>query len=581
MEIDIRTLALTLSLSFVIQAIALYLLSLVITKYEGMNNWAVGSIGIALGFVFIFLRSLDGFEQISILLANFSHYGGLYLIYRGSKKFLAVPGQSNILRLLFIFFMVFIAVFTYVYDHQSMRIIVYSVFTANIMFFNGWVYIRYGIKSIRRSSVFIASIFFLFTAFLLFRAVFTMLREPVNDFFSYSDKLQLITFIVPICFGLLWTFGLIVAVNQKINNDLTLKSSQLDLIFQTIPDAVLITEIDTGELINTNKGFYRLTGYNKEEVIGKSVLDINLWSNPNDRNDLIASLGEKGEMFNKVYSMVNKSGQEVPVLISVVTFNNNDKEYLLSVIRDISVMKEKEVEIALKNKALERLNAEKDKFFSILAHDLRSPFASMQSLAEVLSNKSFNFNIEQMQELAASIYQTAQTTNELLEDLLDWSGIRRGTKDFKPCHTTFESIMSHTLSGMKQLATNKQIELLNHIPGNTSVCADPFMLQSIMRNLISNAIKFTPHGGNIRLGLSLDDLNQQVFYVADSGIGMDQELIDSLFRIDMKNNRLGTDGESSSGLGLLLCKEFVDKHGGAIWVESQPRKGSTFYFTIG
>jgi signal transduction histidine kinase len=246
----------------------------------------------------------------------------------------------------------------------------------------------------------------------------------------------------------------------------------------------------------------------------------------------------------------------------------------------IMVTQKMHSEVAESGKLLKSLNKQKDTFFSILAHDLRGPFASMINLSEVLTEGSDHLTPLQKREITISLYKTAVSTNELLEDLLEWSGIHRGMKTFHPTETEFGKIMSHTFSSIKMSASNKNIELVVKIPDNIVIYTDHYMFQTIFRNLIINAIKFTSEGGSIVLQLEKDTYEDQVFSVTDNGIGMNREIIDSLFRIDVKSNRPGTNGEISTGFGLLLCKEFVEKHGGTIWAESEEGKGSKFFFSL-
>jgi len=238
-------------------------------------------------------------------------------------------------------------------------------------------------------------------------------------------------------------------------------------------------------------------------------------------------------------------------------------------------------EIVLKTKELEAMILDKDKFFSILAHDLRGPIATTVSMTELMIDGSYNFSKEDLLRLSVSLNKSAHSTNELLENLLEWTGLHRGLKTFSPIKTSFAELMVPFLPPLMETAKNKQITLNNDIPDDTAIFADPHMIQTVFRNLIINAIKFTPEGGCIKLSVHNNENGQMFFSIKDSGIGMDQDTLNTLFRIDFKNNRSGTNGEPSSGLGLLLCKEFIEKHGGSIWVESEVDKGSTFSFNLG
>jgi len=168
----------------------------------------------------------------------------------------------------------------------------------------------------------------------------------------------------------------------------------------------------------------------------------------------------------------------------------------------------------------------------------------------------------------------------LLENLLEWSRMQQGLVSFAPEKTQFFQLVEAIKPIASEPAKTKEIELTFDIPVELSVFADSIMVQSVMRNLISNAIKFTPKGGRVSVSAKATIDNGVEFSVHDTGIGMSPAMIDNLFRLDLPTNRKGTEGEPSTGLGLMICKDFIDKHSGKLWVESEEGKGSIFYFTL-
>jgi len=247
---------------------------------------------------------------------------------------------------------------------------------------------------------------------------------------------------------------------------------------------------------------------------------------------------------------------------------------------DITDRVRDEAEIKLKNEELQKTVAEKDKFFSIIAHDLKSPFNSFLGYTELMVDELDNMSLKQIQSMAVDMKKSANNLYNLLENLLHWSRIKMGNYSFNPDLFILKSKINDSLDQVFEQASKKTVEIKTRIPDDLMIYADPNMLCSIIRNLVFNAVKFTPTGGEITISAKTAANNQVEISVADTGIGMGDELVSKLFRLDEKTSRQGTDGEPSSGLGLLLCKEFVDKHGGKIWVESKEDKGSTFYFTI-
>ncbi len=247
---------------------------------------------------------------------------------------------------------------------------------------------------------------------------------------------------------------------------------------------------------------------------------------------------------------------------------------------DITESKEADEKIRLKNEELLKVNAEKDKFFSIIAHDLRSPLSSFLGFTELMVEDLPNMKLENLQEMAVSMQSTAESLYRLLENLLQWAKIQRGMVTYDPEVFSLLKIVNESLTMVQELVQRKNITIHCDIPAGLEVFVDSNILQTVLRNLISNAAKFTCKGGSISLAAKASDSQQIEVSVSDTGIGMSPEMLNHLFEINNKLNHKGTEGEQSSGLGLILCKELVEKLGGRIWVESQEGVGSQFSFTI-
>jgi len=243
-------------------------------------------------------------------------------------------------------------------------------------------------------------------------------------------------------------------------------------------------------------------------------------------------------------------------------------------------IQEKNTAIERKNEELLKTNAEKDKFFSIIAHDLRSPFNGFLGLTQIMTEELSTLTMDEIQEIAERLNSSATNLFKLLENLLEWARIQQGLIPFKPALTHLKLIVNECVEMIHESAKIKEIEIDYDIPSDLEIFADRKMLQTVIRNLVSNAVKFTPKGGKINILTNTKSEKSVEISITDTGIGMSPKIVDNLFKPDVQTSRLGTEGESSTGLGLLLCKEFVAKHGGEIRVESEQGKGSTFYFTI-
>lgn len=264
-------------------------------------------------------------------------------------------------------------------------------------------------------------------------------------------------------------------------------------------------------------------------------------------------------------------------------YSIRDVQFLDSVGSQIAMAVERkfaEEDIQKRNEELSKANTEKDKFFTIIAHDLRAPFSGFLGLTQIMAQELPNLTMAQVHEIALNMSKSATNLYRLLENLLEWSQIQKGSIPFNPTAIQLRELVDECLALVLETSKSKKIEISCDISEDITVFADSPILQSVLRNLVSNALKFTRKGGKVRVSAKTTFENTVEIAVQDTGIGMDQTMVDNLFRIDVQTKRKGTEGEPSTGLGLLLCKEFVEKHGGTIWAESEVGKGSTFFFSI-
>ena len=248
-------------------------------------------------------------------------------------------------------------------------------------------------------------------------------------------------------------------------------------------------------------------------------------------------------------------------------------------LEDITERKCAEELLQQKNNELQQLNAQKDKFFSIIAHDLKSPFNSIIGFSGILLEKVNEKDIDGLREYAEIITHSSQKAMNLLMNLMVWSHSQTGRMNFNPEYFDLKSLLWEVLEIYKDNAAQKSIHINQEISIQSPVYGDKGMLSTILRNLLSNALKFTPDGGNIQIIVHVSSTEVSVS-IKDSGIGMKPALIEKLFRIDSSYTQPDTKGERGTGLGLVICKEFVDKHKGRINIESEPGEGSVFQIIL-
>ncbi|MCX6333526.1 MAG: ATP-binding protein [Bacteroidia bacterium] len=262
----------------------------------------------------------------------------------------------------------------------------------------------------------------------------------------------------------------------------------------------------------------------------------------------------------------------------------NDRTHKLKESLDQVIEKQKYIEEQSKilnnqKDQLQQLNSTKDKFFSIIAHDLRSPFQSLLPISDMLLEELKESNNDDQKFYARTIHDSSHQLYSLVENLLNWSRTQRNKMTFEPVEINVSSIIEDTLNLLQPNLAQKNITIDKQFLSGINGYADKNMVEMVLRNLITNAIKFTPENGKIWISLMEKDQDLQI-EIRDNGIGISPEDQGKLFRIDSNFSNKGTNGEGGTGLGLIICKEFIEKNNGAIWVKSNPGDGSSFFFTI-
>ncbi len=263
----------------------------------------------------------------------------------------------------------------------------------------------------------------------------------------------------------------------------------------------------------------------------------------------------------------------------IIKDKTNNPIKFIGVNMDISDYKNAELAIKENERKLLQLNIDKDRFISILSHDLKSPINNLLGLSEVLIEDIHNIDIDEVKVIVNNINKSARNSYNLLEDILMWARTQQGNIPFKPQILIFRDICMNILETLNPNANAKNIKINYSAADHINVFADIDMLKTVLRNLVSNAIKFTNKNGAININIAENSENVTIS-VSDNGIGISPDNLKKLFDIAQVLTTKGTAKETGTGLGLLLCKEFVEKHGGKIWVESEAGKGSDFKFTL-
>lgn len=375
--------------------------------------------------------------------------------------------------------------------------------------------------------------------------------------------------------------------NKRVEEALKESEKKFSLIAQNINDVFWICDI-YGKFSYFSPSAIKWLEYTQNEINNLSIIDILLPDvQEQTRQQLIKryedeKMGTKTDDLDIIIPIVTKSGKIVPSEIKASPLHDAAGNYtgLVGVTRDVTLRVATEKNLLESEKQLKETLAAKDKFLSIIAHDLKSPFSALVGLTEVLNDKQETMNAESRAEIIRSIHTSSVRTFNLLENLLAWTSIHTGRKTVEPVPFIIEDLIICNIELFNTTLERKKIDVYFDRKAKNYVFADREMVNTIIRNLLSNALKYTFSGGHIEINTKIFDKNKILVSIKDSGIGIANKNIGKLFKIDSNFSTPGLENEKGTGLGLILCKEFIEKNNGQIWVESQQGKGAEFSFTL-
>jgi PAS domain S-box-containing protein len=354
------------------------------------------------------------------------------------------------------------------------------------------------------------------------------------------------------------------------------------IIFENAYDAIFLMDEDT--FIDCNIKTEDIFGCKKKDILKRTPYEFSPPYQPDEQSSMVKAkkkikdtLEGNPQFFEWKHTRLDSTEFDAEVSLSKITVNG--REMIQAIVRDISDRKLAEESIRKYAEELRELNIEKGRFFSILSHDLRSPFNGLLGYTDLLLAEIDTLTKEEIVNFTSGIKEISKNIFDHLNILLEWSRVSRGKFDFEPKKIDLAEGASKAIELLSGNASKKGIDLISKVPKNIYVNADEYMLNSIIQNLISNAIKFTNVGGYAVI--SAKEAGDFVeISIRDSGIGISEEDIEKFFRLDKHYTVAGTANEKGTGLGLIICKEMVEKHGGKIWVESKKGFGSKFIFTL-
>jgi len=356
--------------------------------------------------------------------------------------------------------------------------------------------------------------------------------------------------------------------------DINKELQKLSLVASKTDNAVIITN-ERGKIEWINEGFQRLFGYNLEQIKYYFASNIRSLYKDTDIQNILNDSAKNQRSFIFDTAIEDQDGNRINVQTTLTPIvENNVLTKFIAILTDIRKIKETEEE-------LQKLIKTKDKFFTIIAHDLKNPFQSLLGISELLADRDNSLSPDKINELHNELGKVTRQGYELLVNLLDWARSQTGRLKFKPQKINFSELVSENIEFIENSAAKKNIQLENYLKEELFVIADKNTINTVIRNLLQNAVKYSNKHGTVKVysepAINNDYIN---ICVEDNGIGISPEHIDKLFRIDENYSTLGTNEEKGTGLGLILCKEFVEKNGGSINVDSVYEQGTTIRFSL-
>lgn len=569
--IDIRTIFLNYTLVNIVSVLIIIILWFQLRKrFEGIHYFIIDFVLQISNLLLIFLRDqIPDFLSMSV--ANTLSLLGTFMGLIGLSIFTGRKISYTVNIILIALFFVTHTWFSVVNDSLEIRSYNYSFFFLLLTSQCAFISLFKVSEHLKNLTRWVGIVFLLFSLVSIIRLIVYFFHGiQTNDYLSSGPFEAVVLLSYQILFTFL-TFSLVLMFNKRLLLIINAEEEKFKKIFHLSPYVVIISRPNDGKIMEVNRGFSLLTGYSGSEVIGKTTYELNFWENIGDRNEIIELVNRDGKVLQKEYHFRRKSGEIITGVFNSAIIEINGENCMMSVIYDITERKNMETRLV-------ELNATKDKFLSIIAHDLKAPLNNILGFSNLIIEDK-KLGADEVQQFATFINKSASNTISLLENLLEWASVQDGRISFKPRLVNLNELLSEMVSMIGESATEKKIEISLAESENMKVKVDENMIKTIVRNLLSNAVKFTKTGGKVEVS-AIRHENEVVVKVTDSGVGISDENMKKLFDVGSGFFTRGTKNEKGTGIGLLLCHEFVEKHGGKMIVESREGEGSTFSFTI-
>lgn len=592
MTLDVRTLVVLLAVGHLLQIVVLSLQYSVFRSYRGIGWWLLWSGSVAAGVGFMLLRQVPGLRVTAILFQNGFLICGVTCLYVGLMRFHGRETSRLPVAAILVLYSAGILFFLLVVNDIDARSAIIGAALSAMSLLTAWELRAARSGATRVTATFLCLVLLGHGLFFAWRAGMILGGESTADVFGAS-AFNLGPYVEAFIVSNLLTFGLILMVNQRTHAELREARDHFMLLFETSPDAVLITRAADGFCRNVNEGFEAISGYRREEILGRCTLDLGLYAEPASRERVVAALREKGQVNNAEVEFRRKDGSRFVGSMSVRIIPLGGVPHVMSVTRDVTERKRAEDElsrvaaeirelnsslekrVAERTVALTEKNRELESFVYSIAHDLRAPLRAIDGFSGILEEAHSDRLDPEGLRLLSRVRAGAERMDQLIRDLLEYA--RAGTAELHRGEVNMNALAREAFLDVVPAELREGVDLaVGDLP---AAPGDAVLLRVVFRHLLANAVKFTASLPQRRIEVRAVRDGGAVWYeVADSGVGFDPAHAEKLFGMFQRLH--ARDGFTGTGIGLAIVKRIVERHGGRVRAEGAVGRGATFAFTI-
>lgn len=593
MHIDLQTFAIVQSITISLLVVALLLQYLTNKTYRGLGWWALNGVFSSVGFAFQYLRHIETTHLFFIVAANTLFVLGAIFLYIGCMRFLDKKENRVIIVPVFILFILSIVYYTFIEDSTTFRTLIVSVTTSIFAFLTAQALFFNKTRLITSSANFLAAVFIGRFFYLLFRAVACITFIKINNYFEPS-LMQISLFLGVLLESFLLTFGFIIMVNQRLNEEMRESKEQFELIFNTSPDAVVISHWGDNIIVNINNGFKALTGYSREETIGKSPRDFVNWKKPGERQSITNELTKIGFINNIEMTLKKKNGTEIVCILSAKLITLLGIPHVISVIRDITDRKKAEEEVISMNRELEERvrrgveeiremdnilivqsrQAAMGEMMNNIAHQWRQP---LNALGILIQNIGMAFEMDKLDQVAINKFndkgiKLVQHMSQTIDDFRNFFIADKVKKQF-----LVGDVLKKTISLIDQSLSKSNIDIKIEIENDFLITGFPNEFGQVLINLLQNAkdafLERKTKNPLIIIKLSKEGSNFCVT-VTDNAGGIPNSILDKIF------DPYFTTKEDGTGVGLYMSKMIIEKNMNGKLIAANTEDGAVFTIVV-